>query len=1437
MAFTCSRLSVGAFQIVAWFRAQFIDGMTRSQPVNKPLRPFEMHPLSVVTTLLFLGLVFPAVLPGQIAPAEALTIDHGLSQGMVYDLLQTRDGFLWIGTKDGLNRYDGHHFRVWSNDPYHPYTLSDNTVTALFEDSRGWLWIGNESQVVHLMDRKRERFYQISLPAISQENKEVSYDVRCIKEDKSGHIWIVNRAGGLYRLSIPDTWKDSLPDTPDLSILTHLTPVQIPNNQQGKKGLQEEFIDICILQDGNICLGSSKGMYLVDPRTLQVKRIPMQAHYPQEAGSLLQTNSGAIWGASRNKIFTYQAGKFNYLSVGDNQEIGTTPVLQIDKSGGIWILFETKLWYLTDMRGFDPANPDYVLDRPGNTLTLDIQGNIWVGSLGYGLRKITPRKSVFRSSLPGTSIWGVWQDHQGRILCKLFNKIVAFDPITNQLSRQSAFPDAPPQQNDLLFEASGDMWLLCGLREGVVNTSQLRRYRPDRSLAAVYDIDLDRYPYARLLRTADACIWVSGTSGRLLRCNPATGQITRFDFGQLFGEQAPAVLTFALVEDGNGVIWAGTQMGLVKGVWVNNSLDFQLIKANAQQKTGLNNNSIACLLPDPKEPHKRLWIGTKGGGINCLDLQTGKFSYITTNQGLPNNVVYGIVPDQSGRLWCSTNRGLARISLHEAIVKNIQLFNHADGLQSNEFNTQAFFKAPSGELLFGGINGLNRFLPESLQLNTLAPSVCIVGLEINHQPAYFSDAEDSVLPTPVEYLRQITLQAGQNNLSFEFAALDFTDPAKNRYRYQLLPIEEDWVDAGEEHFAHYTHLAPGNYVFRVLGSNNDGAWNDIPVEMGIEILPPWWQTRLAWFIYFLIIAAIIWRIHLAQAHSIRLQEQVAFEQRESVRMRALEQMKTNFFSNITHEFRTPLTLIIEPLRQVLKNPNADNWLSKVQLAARNSHKMLHLVNELLDLAKLESGAMRPEYRTGYIGDILRPVAESFAGAAESKNVQLQLSIPENDIYGSFDEDKLEKICFNLVSNALKFTPSGGLIQVTAGLYTAKNTEKPPIDTHPENCLIISVKDNGKGIAPADLPNIFDRFYQANDVPDRGQIGTGVGLALSRELAELMDGKITVESQIGQGTVFYLWLPLLQGNAENTAPAIEKKDAQIRQSVDYQEQLSHVNVAAGENKHDAGQAQDTVRPLLLLAEDNDELRSFLTQTLSGNYEVIAAPDGKEAIELARQRVPDIVVSDIFMPHVDGIGLLDKLKTDVVTSHIPVLLLTSKTALESRLKGLQHGADAYLGKPFHTEELLAWLRNLLESRRRLQEKFVHDVPLNIGNQSSISDSLDTGVQSSGTFMGALDQAFLEKLRQVAEQEIENENLSVEDVARHMNMSRSQLHRKLSAITAQSAGEFLRNYRLDRAMELLRAQSGNVSEIAWRVGFSNPKYFSTTFKERFGISPSEV
>jgi signal transduction histidine kinase/DNA-binding response OmpR family regulator len=615
------------------------------------------------------------------------------------------------------------------------------------------------------------------------------------------------------------------------------------------------------------------------------------------------------------------------------------------------------------------------------------------------------------------------------------------------------------------------------------------------------------------------------------------------------------------------------------------------------------------------------------------------------------------------------------------------------------------------------------------------------------------------------------------------------------------------------HSTTFSNLPPGKYTFEVVTGGAHGMWAGDPTRLDIIVLAPWWRTYWAYSFYALLLLLGAWQAYRIQIRRIQLQEQLAFEHREAERIRAIEQMKSDFFSNITHELRTPVTLILEPLRQVLQNPAAENWLSKVQLAESNSHKLLQLVNQLLDLAKLEGGAMHPEYRRGQVNDLLLALAGTFAEKARNKKIEFSSHFPDLEPF-DFDSDKLEKIAGNLLSNAFKFTPEGGA--VVMHWYTT-----------PEKWFVLEVSDSGTGIAAEDLPKVFDRFYSKVKGAEQEQTSTGIGLALCRELAELMGGRMEVESIPGKHTMFRLWLPVQNQSNGATVPTPNTSEEAADSGVAAPAPLTDNTVEAAEKNN---------RPLLLLAEDNDELRHFVSQTLQERYDVLQAPDGQAAVEMAFERIPDIIVSDLMMPRLDGLGLLQVLKNDVRTSHIPMVLLTAKMALENRIEGLQHGADAYLGKPFQTQELFAWLENLLESRRRLQERFTQPNTVQ-GTSAAPADNTVGGPSTQEAKMGVLDQQFLDRLRDITEQEIDNDQVTPELLARGMNMSRSQLHRKLSALTGLSATEYVRNYRLDRALELLQAGAGNVSEIAFRVGFVNAKHFSTSFKERFGKSPSEV
>ena len=1353
-----------------------------------------------VILILFFASYVPDI-HGQQLALERLTIDDGLSQGMIFDMLQTRDGFLWIATKDGLNRYDGYNFKTWSHDSGNPFSLADNNVTALFEDSQSRLWIGMKEEDLQLFDRKTDRFYHFHLPILLNKGNQLEYDIRQIVEDASGNIWIVNRGGGVFRLSLPDDWKNDLPDTPELGSLATLKQVLFPVLQPSEPGAIEEFQAILTALDGSIWIGSSQNLYQIDPQSLAIKTIKLPARLPQGIWSLKQLASGEIWGAGNTSVFRYQNGAFDYFPfIVNGQASETYPALSVGNDGQLWILFEKKLWRFSNNSAFHLQEPDYRVDRAGNVLFQDDQDNIWIGTLGYGLRKLSLRKSQFSAMLEGVSIWGVWQTKATGLLCKLFTKIVKYDPVSGKLSEQSAFPDALPQQNDLIFGPKGEHWLLCGLREGSVNKSEIRHYKADGSLLNSYKISIGRYPYARLLRARDGAIWASGAYGILLRLEPETGKQTIFDFGHLFGENVKTLMTLALVEDGRGRIWAGTQFGLVKATIRSDTMDFKLFTSDSPGGKALNNNSIACILPDPKQPENRLWIGTKGGGINCLDLLTESFSYITTEQGLPNNVVYGILPDNSGYLWCSTNRGLAKLPLSSSSMEQITLFTVGDGLQSNEFNTQAFFRADDGTLLFGGVNGINRFIPETLQFNTSPPQVYIIDLFVNQLPLRYTQ-DSNAIRKPVEYLAHMQLDYTQNNLSFEFAAMDFTDPKKNQYRYQLLPIEKDWIPARKDHFAHYTHLAPGHYVFRVQGCNSVGIWNETPVEMVIVIHPPWWRSSPAYLIYMLALAFAAWQAWRLQVNRVKIREQLAYEQRETERIKALEQVKTNFFSNVTHEFRTPLSLILEPARRILAQSKNPDIIENARHIEHNSLRLLNMVNQLLQLAKLESGAMHLDLRRGDFNGHIREIFRSFLPLAEQRGIQLSLKSDSTFPPFIFDPNKTELIVNNLLSNALKFTPEGGKVGLRLSVEATGG---------PASFAVIQVNDTGIGIPAASLDKIFDRFYQVEGPHTQAGEGTGIGLALSRELAELMGGTIMVSGNETRGSTFTFRLPLKHDliASENSAPA------------------DVVETAGAANQKMPPRKAGT-QAVVLLIEDNAELRRFIKQSLHPYWQVVEASNGNEGIKKAIELIPDLIISDLMMPEKDGYAVCDELKNTELTAHIPLILLTAKTGLDSKLRGLRSGADDYLTKPFHTEELLARMYNLLELRRKLRQQV----------RQPNTTTLATDNLEPNNFLSELDQDFLRRFSLLLEQHLDDEQLGVEEFAQKMFISRSQLHRKLKALTDQNATDFIRDYRLNQAMEMLKNKEGMVSEVASRVGFANEKYFSTAFKAKFGVSPSRV
>lgn len=1333
----------------------------------------------------------------QTTAIEHLTIRDGLSQGMVYDICPTKDGFLWVATKDGLNRYDGYNFKVFSNNPFDPYSIGENTITALFEDSRELLWVGKETKGIDLFDKKKNRFHHFPLNIVGVSST-ISVDVRGIQEGPDGSIWVMKMGVGVVRITVPEQWKNGLPDQPDLESLVTVTPYILPTL---KGPVNEALMDFVVLPDNRIIVATNLAEYEVHPTTGDIRRIndPLYATFALRATVRKYNALGSVV-INSNDVRQMHEGKLKVTPLPPGTKIirvGLYP----GPGNAVWLAINKEIWLLDPGENIDFKHPDIVTDENTSSISYDANGNIWIGTHGYGLRKVNMAKKRFNACAAGNSIIGVWRDPQGRYFGKTHEDIWQYQPETDQLLPNSPLIKVPRSQIQMIFPSDGNTWVVCSDRSNNQERGALHVFSPDRSVHRQFSFDAHLTYYDPSILVSKDRILISSKNCQLTRFDIATEQFEYFSYATSFQQKPEGVQTRALAEGPDGTLWVGTQLGLLKGVPTGNNYNFQLITANPGNNKGLNSNVISCLLPDPQAPLEWLWIGTKGGGINLMHIPTGECRHFTQADrgGLPNNVVYGILPDNQGTFWCSTNRGLANLipkkngNIHEYEVK---VYTADMGLQSDEFNTGGFSKAPDGELLFGGVNGINHFYPEKVKTQSNNARVLVVGIEINHVSAQFGEP-GSPLVQPLEMTKELHLDYDQNNVSFEFALLDFTAPSLNKFRYQMVGLDQNWVESQGQRFAHFNHLQPGTYRLQVQGKTSEGEWKDTAFPITIIVHPPWYRSWLAWLIYISFLVWGGWQVYQFQIRRVKLQEQLMYEQKEVERARVLDQLKTNFFNNITHEFRTPLTLMLEPARRILATTKDPQISQNAQLIEKNSNRLLLMVNQLLDMAKLEGGSMNVELTYGSLTDTILDVYRTFLPLAEQKGIRLELDMPKVLIQCQYDKAKVEHILNNLLSNAMKFTPEKGRVELSCALSMA--IEGP-------SQVVISVKDTGTGIGAEALPKIFQRFYQEESSGTRINEGTGIGLSLSKELAELMGGQIQVTSEKGVGSSFVLSLPIREVHTE-ALPS----EAFVREKPE-------ITIDVPRN--------DTEQRVILIIEDNAELRGFIRQSIGSGWQVAEASNGEEGVRKALDLVPDLIISDVMMPIKDGYAVCDELKNNEITAHIPVILLTAKGGMDSKIKGLRTGADDYLTKPFNTEELLARMHNLMEQRRRMREYYQQQLPGAIRAASELPETLS-----------APDKEFLRRFMLVLEENLSDEKLGVEDFAQKMFVSRVQLLRKLKALTGQSPTDYIRVFRLERAMALLQNREGNIMQVSAQVGFGNEKYFSTVFKEYFGKSPSEV
>jgi signal transduction histidine kinase/CheY-like chemotaxis protein/streptogramin lyase len=1151
--------------------------------------------------------------------------------------------------------------------------------------------------------------------------------------------------------------------------------------------------------------------------------------------------------------------------------------LCIDHHGTLWIAtnggglnrFNAKKEQFISYR-HDPDDLHTVSSNKIMSVYEDRAGVMWVGTADRGLNILDRETETFRqylndandpSSLSDNMVWHIFEDRTGILWLGTWGGINKIVPRKNQFRDIKKIPENPSSLPDehagaihiSNHEDKETLWI--GTRKGLIKidpeTGKYTRYLHDKS--GVNSISI-----TALCEDHYSILWIGTHEHGLIKFDPLKQKFKSY----LHNPQNPHSISsnrvYSVYEDKQGVLWIGTYNGSfemfdrrdevfrhqfkypVLHIFEDSYSELWIAAwpglRKYNRKTGdfiiYSRGDGAVNWPELNrtnfilEPHFSekdiLWTGTYSG-LNHFDRRTGEFVNYTIKDGLPSNVINSMLEDKEGNLWLGTNNGLSRFNPRTKSFKN---FDVNDGLLSGQFSPGACAQSKDGRMFFCSSKGVSAFYPDNIVDNMHIPKIVISDFQIFNKSVEIKKGSEQtesnrlLLNQHISLTEEITLSYQHNVFAFQFAALDYNSPPQNQYAYRMEGVDPDWIYTNaSRRFAIYTNLDPGQYIFKVKGSNNDGVWNETGKSVKIFIIPPWWKSQLAYilyFIFFIAVAITTWRMQLRRIH---LRQQIQMEHFEAEKLREVDHIKSRFFANISHEFRTPLTLILGPVRQMLSGEFSGNFKEQYKMIIRSSERLLHLINQLLDLSKLESGKMKLQAEGMEIVRFTNNLYQAYESLATGRQIYLKFSSePERkEVY--LDPEKYETVINNLLSNAFKATPDGGEIRVDISYAEPKLVAPRGIldqdRTGKKKYINISVSNTGPGIPSDQLKHIFDRFYQAENKYKKDEEGSGIGLALTRELVELHHGKIRVESNSDTKTTFSILLPLGKEHLkpDELSDKIRSKDfSRGPEFVVLQDKVEESGETEIKDHHP--------KTSILIVEDNADLRRHININMNHTYAIIEAENGEEGFNLAIEKSPDLIISDVMMPVIDGFEFCSKIKTDERTSHIPVILLTARAGQEDKIEGLETGADDYVTKPFDIKELKIRAKNLIEQRRRLREKFARDTDFFIGSIASTS----------------ADEKFIRRILDIIFKHISEADFHMEDLAKESGISRSQLHRKISGIFGQSPGEFLRTIRLKRGAELLKEKTGNISEIAYQVGFDNPANFSTSFRRQFGIPPSE-
>lgn len=1363
-----------------------------------------------------------------------------LTDNLIRTFCVDRQGNFWIATNRGLVKFFPRlevfldmHSGIVPGLAGRRYNIGQ-----MFSDSQNRLWVNQSEHGYFVIDATTAQ-----LITQLEEDNDLPQGLILQLEDRDGYIWFSSGKEGFFRIKLHQSRAEikHYAGNPDPTIKAPCRATQVYEDRAGNLWFANNGLFVLPYNEKEA--GNFRHIDLFEGR----KPTDDLDFYIFD---MMEDPKGIIWVATdlhgikqfdpvSGKVHNYTNYPANHMNIRSSRARFAT-----DRTGHFWIAFDNDVLirYDTAMQKcemlrhnpFNPLSPGPELFSTGikRSLFQDNGGGYWlVGTTrSNGYFDLSKRKfQVYRNEqygrqgLSGNSVWGMCEDSAGRLWVGVQRSgLNIIDPrsgniqvITAISNRSDLITDritaiAQTAQNEFWVAAVPLLRLAFDSHTGKLKL--LGEYKP----IAGDTTSISSWVVLSIYRDSRGILWFGTLGGGLNRWIPPDAQhpqgvFLRYSRTKDCTNCVAGNSVWHIAEDHKKRLWLSTNEGLSCFDVAKNR--FKNYFNDSDDPFSISQDNVKCTYADR---HGRIWVATEGSGLNLLIDNETKFVRFDKSNGLPSNKLYAICEDATGHLWMSSASGIIRFnpSNHTSVV-----FSTEDGVQAKEFTAGAFCRGPvSGRIAFGGANGVNWFHPDSISTSGFVPNVVFTSLKVLNKEVVVNRAYNSriLLDSAIVLKRHIELSHRENVFAIEFAALDYSAPGNIRYAYRLRGFDHHWIetDAGNR-TATYTNLPPGHYALHVRSTNADGVWCNNEAVLHISIVAPWWQRWWAYAMYTGGIVLLLYSLRHVMQMRFRFVKLLDIERLKSEKAdlelktqtiewekrHEIEQVKVRFFMNISHEFRTPLTLILGPLEKLIRNENNPTANTSLKLIERNANRLLRLVNQLLDLRKLETGTMKLNLVQGDICDFLQKVYESFLYLAERHQIDYQwhaAQIPSM----LFDPDKLEKIIYNLISNAFKYTPDHG--NITIGLSVSD-----------EN-LRISVTDSGTGISSEYLPHIFDRFYQVPGSISRRQSGTGIGLALTRELVELHGGTISVESAPEKGSCFTVSLPLHYQDrtaGQPTESALQEADKypHITQNSDQQ--------SSNELSARPPDIQNPETELLLVVDDNPDIRLFLANEFRDSYQILEAGDGAQGLALAFEYIPNLIISDVMMPGMDGMAFCSAIKGDERTSHIPLIMLTARNSEDNRIEGLQTGADDYITKPFNMSVLRLKIDNIAATRRNLSRRYASETPT------------ESGLPAPNT----PDRKFLEKTQAYVALIMSEGDFDPEAFARYMGMSYSQLYRKIKGMSGLSINLFVRSLKLRHAAGLLESGQYTVAEVAYRTGFKSPNYFSQCFKEQYGLAPT--